>query len=818
MKSEFYNPISSSSNSLNTKVEFKKRPVKQLASVSSVDVTTAAEPPIGGECIKTASKPSRLKGAEITFLENVRRPHDFANKKFITVLNCIKNGKYEKEINILRGLDEQAYKDAKLSLPAIAANGLFSNKVTNDNFLGSTGFAGFDVDRLDASEVDKFKARIAELAYVVCCFVSPSGKGLKIFIRVNPDEVKSDKDFKRLFAQVNKSFDAAGITLDQSCKDVRRLCFVSYDPDIYINWDATEFVMERPKASALSSVLPNFEIDPELEAKQIESCVAILRNATPGNRHDLRLTAGIRGGGLIAGKQVNEQNLMDALFRESDRIADGGLTNESERKTIFDAIERGKSKPIYPVQEIFNETLDIDRIDCKANLIDQVADNHILKKISIQLAEEARMPVNTVFLIGLAIYSSMAARKYVVLYLNKQLLPLGLYVVVEQPSGTGKSRCLNFFKQPFRKIQKEAEENVLMEIQALEARSKTLKPADEQNAVLGELKRLAERLNIDLFVTNPTPEGLESTLKNSNGCFSVASSEQGLFNALFGYLYSNKGSNNNDVVLNGYDGGHICTVRAGRRGYNGFVVGSVVCFAQQGSIEKVFAASNGTGLAERFLMLAEPHNLGLRDHTQILEFNSELKKQYDDICEFFTEVVTANTSLNELHRLHISKSGFLKIKQFQNKIEPYLCDGGKYSHLALRGAASKVDMQIMKIAAVLHVMDSEAVNDKDIADQYVESAIGIAGELLEASLKLCQDKGIIGRKAEYRCIINYLTSRAGGKTKRDIVNSVRKTLPFRDYTGSSTDLIQQTLDDMVKEGLICGALDQRGATVYCLAQ
>ncbi len=117
-----------------------------------------------------------------------------------------------------------------------------------------------------------------------------------------------------------------------------------------------------------------------------------------------------------------------------------------------------------------------------------------------------------------------------------------------------------------------------------------------------------------LFVTNSTPEGLEKSLYFSKGFFSAISSEKGLFNSLFGKSYGN-GENNNDIVLNGFNGDYVATSRATREGYVGHVSGGIVCFAQAGSVETVLEASNGSGLSERFFMIVEPHNLGIRDFT-----------------------------------------------------------------------------------------------------------------------------------------------------------------------------------------------------------
>ncbi len=459
----------------------------------------------------------------------------------------------------------------------------------------------------------------------------------------------------------------------------------------------------------------------------------------------------------------------------------------------------------------YNATLDTEQKYCKVDLLRHIDDTHLLKRISRHTAALTHLPVDTVMLIGMTAYSSMAARKYAVLYQSGKQLPIGLYSVAEQPSGTGKSWCINIFMEPFEAVQKAAIDQVYKAINRIENKAISLAEnaghLEESDAKeLKELKEKAKRLNTGLYVSNATPEGLESTLPKTSGFFSAISSEQGLFNSLLGGSYKAEGSaNNNDMVLNGYDGGYVNSVRVSRPGYHGHVVGSVACFAQQGSIETVLKASNGTGLAERFLMLAEPHMLGRRDHTKWPEPKGNLEAEYAKACMFIEGILEEPRDMDGLSNLVISKNGFLKINQYRNRIEPYLADGGKYSHVSLRGAASKINMQIMKIAATLHLIDVEGDGQHrpDIDDKHTESAIEIANELLEANLKLCQDKGILGLKAEFTAILNYLSK--PGKTRslqRDISNSLRTTQPFKDHTGNKAGLITTTLDEMVTQGLL----------------
>ena len=465
-------------------------------------------------------------------------------------------------------------------------------------------------------------------------------------------------------------------------------------------------------------------------------------------------------------------------------------------------------EPTNPHVSTFNETLDDDKKYCQVDLLKNVDDNHVLKSLSLQTAAETHLPVNTVFLAGLSVFSSMAARKYVVNYQNGEPLPIGIYSVLEQPSGTGKSWCLGIFQKPFYAIQK----RLLKE--ATEAIN-NLNGAEEEEKT--QLNEKISHLNKGLFVTNSTPEALEKSLIDTEGFFSAISSEQGLFNSLLGNCYKPEGSsNNNDVMLNGFDGGHVNSIRVGRPGFNGHVVGGVCCFAQAGSIENVLKASNGTGVSERFLMLAEPHSLGKRDHTQKIVNDQWTAINYAKACDIVSSVIDNPITMDNLNQLSISDAGFLKINQYRNRIEPYLVDGGRYSHASLRGAASKINMQIMKIAANLHLMDKGDYTSS-IDEKHIDSAIHIANELLEANLKLCQDKGILGVKAEFTAVINYLTSKSGIKSERDIINSLRNTQPFKDFSGDKSGLIRKTLNEMVEQKLLKKLVDA-GKMNYSLGQ
>ena len=447
----------------------------------------------------------------------------------------------------------------------------------------------------------------------------------------------------------------------------------------------------------------------------------------------------------------------------------------------------------------FNKTLDTESNYCRdVDLLQHLDNDHLLKKLAIQTAACCQMPVNTVFLALLGVFSSVSCRKWVVDYQYGGDLPIGIYAVVEQPSGTGKTRCLTIGQKPFSRIKTEV-------ITAYRERVKQLQdvpePSETQAADLKELLTRKPAINSRLFISNATAEGMEQTLSGTNGFFSAISSEQGLFNSLLGLSYSNNAPNN-DLVLNGFDGGHISSCRVTRDGFYGHVIGGITLFAQQGSVEKILESSNGTGMSERFLMLAEPHFLGQRDHLKKIYIEPLLEVNYANACEFSRDVFNEPQSANDLLHLKITDAGHRLIAECRNRIEPSLADGGRYSHVSIRGAAGKVNMQIMKIAANLYLLDRPDSFNPNIPDSIVKSAIGIAHDLLEANLALCKAKGLIGTKAEFTAILNLFEGRHKPATEREIIQSRRKVSPFKDFTGDKSGLVRKSLNELVADGLL----------------
>ncbi|TZF83927.1 virulence-associated E family protein [Pedobacter sp. BS3] len=164
------------------------------------------------------------------------------NAKIVEVLNDIKTGKYINVITYLRkSLAEskmEAYERAKKSLPAFTPSASFKGGRKLEYLTAYTQIVVLDIDKLTKEQLNTAKQLSKETPYTFASFVSPSGNGLKIFVRVN----SAQENHKEAFLALQKFYEEfLSLPIDKSGKDVTRLCFVSYDTDLYLNENATVY-------------------------------------------------------------------------------------------------------------------------------------------------------------------------------------------------------------------------------------------------------------------------------------------------------------------------------------------------------------------------------------------------------------------------------------------------------------------------------------------------------------------------------------------------------------------------------------------------
>lgn len=152
----------------------------------------------------------------------------------LKVLARIKNGTSKDKIIKIRKMNDcEEKKNLKNSLLSILFNGTFSAR--NDNSLiEHSGLCILDFDKYESIEKqNEEREKLMKCEFVFSVFESPSGNGLKALIRIP----KCDKEtHKRYFKSFGEYFESDYFDFKNS--NLSRVCFESYDPNLYINEEA----------------------------------------------------------------------------------------------------------------------------------------------------------------------------------------------------------------------------------------------------------------------------------------------------------------------------------------------------------------------------------------------------------------------------------------------------------------------------------------------------------------------------------------------------------------------------------------------------
>ena len=157
-------------------------------------------------------------------------------KPIETVLERIKKGKSKDLVKSIREKKDKSERNPlKKKLPAICFSGKFSTRADNA-MLEHSGFICLDFDGYKSKkDMLEFKEDLKEEEFVYSVFISPSGNGLKVLVKIPPVFENHRKHFNAL----ESYFDCE--EFDTSCKNESRVCYESYDPKIYINEDSVVY-------------------------------------------------------------------------------------------------------------------------------------------------------------------------------------------------------------------------------------------------------------------------------------------------------------------------------------------------------------------------------------------------------------------------------------------------------------------------------------------------------------------------------------------------------------------------------------------------
>lgn len=164
--------------------------------------------------------------------------------------------------------DITEYNKRKAKLPCIVFGGEFKERSTK-GLVNHSGLMVIDFDEIpNQNELNRIDGILRQNKHIVASFLSPSnyikngikGLGLKALVKIPPcNSIEHTKYFKAF----NKEFDIDYFDISNS--NVDRVCYESYDPNIYINYNAVTFEPElKDEGYKVSERVPLIPINDEM--------------------------------------------------------------------------------------------------------------------------------------------------------------------------------------------------------------------------------------------------------------------------------------------------------------------------------------------------------------------------------------------------------------------------------------------------------------------------------------------------------------------------------------------------------------------------
>jgi len=158
------------------------------------------------------------------------------------IVEEIRGDRYKDAISKIRKLveegDTEKVSRLKKGLEAFTVSGLFEGGRKMSFLKKYNPFVILDIDKLDPEDLPDLILKVREIPFTRVAFISPSGRGLKIIVEVDSEMKRHGSAYWQV---MNFYKDSLMVEIDKSGKDITRLCFMSYDPEIYYKEESTIF-------------------------------------------------------------------------------------------------------------------------------------------------------------------------------------------------------------------------------------------------------------------------------------------------------------------------------------------------------------------------------------------------------------------------------------------------------------------------------------------------------------------------------------------------------------------------------------------------
>ena len=165
-----------------------------------------------------------------TIFKNINEVATPFYRDVYTLLTRIRDGNSKDLVLKIRSeKDHETQRILKRSLPCICWSGKFTRR-EDKCLVEHSGLICLDFDKYDSkSQMLSDKEILSKDRYVFSVFISPSGNGLKVLVKIPKNHENHTHYFNALRQHFNNE------RFDPTSRNISRVCYESYDPQLFIN-------------------------------------------------------------------------------------------------------------------------------------------------------------------------------------------------------------------------------------------------------------------------------------------------------------------------------------------------------------------------------------------------------------------------------------------------------------------------------------------------------------------------------------------------------------------------------------------------------
>jgi len=762
---------------------------------------------------------------EISIFNGAKKPKPTGTTLVYPLLTNIREGKWKDWVEKLRQIkieSEKEYKEKKRYLYGVTFSSVVEYRALNlnpknpkagpQNLLSITGIIVVDLDSLLNPE--EIKEKLGSDPNILFAFISPGEDGLKVGLYNS--EIQSVEDHDRFYQAVENYFrEAYGLEIDPQCKDLARLCFVSYDPDTYINENACPFPIENwenePPSIQPPSKYSEGNNGKEKYAQKVlaSSCEAI-RNAAPGEMHFTRRRHSRLIGGYVASGYISEHQALQAL---ENAVKESGTDNiNASLKTIHDGFEHGKREPItldnagharsapassqstavparmpsdQELQERARQVLDA-KTPCK-----EFDTSSLPKLIRGYVDEICKSTHSNIIMVVVAVYSMLSGMvgRNVCIAEGKyfQKLYCILWMLVASGSGTFKSTA----QKKGTAILRDAEAEIWDKVEGLRKEQQDIleagdKNKNQQEKELKEIEKeiAQEEAKSPILPNRTTPEGLIKLLSLGQGGV-IVSSELGDWLKSMEQTYN---KNLKSLFTELFDGDGLRKEHTKGGGYITIKEAFIsICgvSALRWIIETIKPEDVSSGFFARFLLFYPPQERTIPPALPEHKDESKKHKIEMDIKSILQDIRNREEPL-EMELSQEAEGAFEKIHHaMYDEIKKY----PEHSQDILYPYLQRWSPYILKIAMLNQVIIEPG--SRVISTEALAGAVSVIEYAIKSTTHLFENElGESENQRKCRMVLEYIAKKGGKAARKDILASKTLRGGAKDY-----DYILETLQE-----------------------